>query len=125
MSPTVVSLLLLCGIDGRPGGTVDEPIYERAPLLTEGVKHELDGIIENANQDARPLLSGPARSLTEARRLALHKDNRFDNGMTWAVEYRGWYFFSFETSDHQPMLWFHGVAVCKDSKEVYYFGGGW
>jgi hypothetical protein len=122
VSPTVLSLLLLCGIDGSPSISRIEPVYEAGPVLTDEIKKKLDSVIRRAQERARPRLDAPARTLAEAQRLALRKGDNVDDGMTWAVEYRGYYVFAHQTHDGEPMLWFYGVVVRKDSKDVCRFG---
>jgi hypothetical protein len=89
--------------------------------LTEDVRHDLDRLIARAERSAKPSLAAPARTLAEARRLAV-RDDDVGRGMVWEAEYQGWFIFAWDLSDGRPSLWFYGVAVRKDTRLVYRFG---
>jgi hypothetical protein len=101
------------------------PPYERGKSAQQQVQqaHDpelaaiLDEIVAKAAKDAKTTLLEKVATRAQALALAPGETKSYH-----VLEHKGWYIVAYYGGGAEPMLWFNGVAIRKNSREVYTFG---
>ena len=77
----------------------------------------LDEIVATAEKEAKTTLLNKVTTRAQALELAPGEVKSFH-----VLEHKGWYIVAYYGGGAEPILWFHGVAIRRNSKEIYSFG---
>src|SRR5215471_910047 len=101
------------------------PPYERGksaqqqalPLRDPEMAATLDEIVAKAEKKAKATLREKVTTRAQALTLAPGERKSYH-----VLEHMGWYIVAYYGGGAEPMLWFNGVAIRKNSKDIYAFG---
>jgi hypothetical protein len=85
----------------------------------EELSKELDELVVTAAKGARGQL--PER-VTSAEHALKHAPDEYRLMGYRVLDHKGWWVVVWQPDGCAPALWFHGVAIRKNSKDIYHFG---
>lgn len=129
--PLTLTVFLCCPVlsfgtaAARPDGeqarqqAADPKKSDLDKLLTQLEKDKLDEIVSQAEKKATARL--PAK-VTSAAQALKHAPGKETDKSYRVLEHKGWWVVAWYGSGSEPFLWFNGVAIRKNSKDIYHFG---
>lgn len=111
--------VLLSGL-ASSSGTTTAPTGEKAQATArDRLSTQLDILVSEAEKKAKAQLP---EKVTSAKQALKHAQG-VDRAKNYRVlEHKGWWIVAWYGSGSEPHLWFYGVAIRKDSKDIYHFG---
>ena len=111
-----------CKIVGEP--TADEPPQAARRKYDELVKEirreALDEIVKRAESQAKSRLPEKVTTAEQALHYAPAEESARKSYQV--LEHKGWWVVAYYGGGSEPALWFSGVAIRKDSRDIYHFG---